>query len=339
MKILVTGGLGFIGSAVVRRLISASDHEVINIDSMGYAATEGSVADVAGDGRYRFDKLDIRDADAVGALFDSVRPDGVIHLAAESHVDRSIDGPRVFMETNVLGTFNLLEAARATGVQRFHHVSTDEVFGELAMDDPPFTETTPYDPRSPYSASKASSDHIVRAWGETFDLAVLITNCSNNYGPFQFPEKLIPLMTIKAMRGEPLPVYGSGSNVRDWLFVDDHARAIIDVFERGTVAETYNVGGSAERTNLDVVHALCEAVDDRLGRSNTASLIEFVTDRPGHDLRYAIDSSKIERELGWTPSVTFEQGLAETVGWYHAHEQWWAPLIERSASIRRGSAG
>ena len=272
----------------------------------------------------------------MGAIFDATQPDGVIHLAAESHVDRSIDGPRVFMETNVLGTFNLLEAARSTGVERFHHVSTDEVFGELNMDDPAFTETTPYDPRSPYSASKASSDHIVRAWGETFDLPVLVTNCSNNYGPYQFPEKLIPLMAIKAMRREPLPVYGTGSNVRDWLFVDDHARAIIDVFERGTIGETYNVGGNAERTNLDVVHALCAAVDERLERDDTASLITFVTDRPGHDLRYAIDSSKIARDLGWTPSVTFEEGLVQTVGWYQDNEAWWGPLIDRDASVRRG---
>jgi len=336
MKILVTGGLGFIGSAVVRRLITETDHQVINVDSMGYAATEGSVGEVSQDPRYRFEKLDIRDADAVGAIFDATQPDGVIHLAAESHVDRSIDGPRVFMETNVLGTFNLLEAARSTGIERFHHVSTDEVFGELNMDDPAFTETTPYDPRSPYSASKASSDHIVRAWGETFDLPVLVTNCSNNYGPYQFPEKLIPLMAIKAMRREPLPVYGTGSNVRDWLFVDDHARAIIDVFERGTIGETYNVGGNAERTNLDVVHALCAAVDERLGRDDTASLITFVTDRPGHDLRYAIDSSKIARELGWTPSVTFEEGLVQTVGWYQDNEAWWGPLIGRDASVRRG---
>ena len=256
MKILVTGGLGFIGSAVVRRLISQTDHEVINLDAMTYAATETSVAAVADDPRYTFVHADIRDSAAISKIFADHKPDAVLHLAAESHVDRSIDGPRDFLETNIMGTFNLLEAARNTEVQRFHHVSTDEVFGSLQLDDASFTETTRYDPKSPYSASKASSDHLVRAWGKTFGVPTVLTNCSNNYGPYQFPEKLIPLVTIRALQGEPLPVYGAGENVRDWLLVDDHARALIAVLENGRDGETYNVGGAAERTNISIVEQL-----------------------------------------------------------------------------------
>ena len=337
MRILVTGGCGFIGSAVVRHLINDTDHEVINVDKMTYAATEGSVASVADNERYRHLELDICDGAAVEAAFVDHQPDAVMHLAAESHVDRSIDGPEQFLQTNIVGTMHLLQAARnlmATradgGVDfRFLHVSTDEVFGALAHDDDPFTETTPYSPRSPYSASKASADHLARAWGETYGLPVLITNCSNNYGPFHFPEKLIPLVTLKAIAEQPLPVYGTGENVRDWLFVEDHATALTTVLFNGEVEQTYLVGGNAERSNLDVVHAICDLVDDRLGVSDAGPrrrLIEFVTDRPGHDLRYAIDSSKLQDELGWRPTVTFEEGLARTVDWYLANEAWWGPI-------------
>ncbi|MEM9465432.1 MAG: dTDP-glucose 4,6-dehydratase [Actinomycetota bacterium] len=337
MRILVTGGCGFIGSAVVRHLIDDTDHEVVNVDKMTYAATLGSVASVADHERYRHLEIDICDAAAVEAAFVDHQPDAVMHLAAESHVDRSIDGPEQFLQTNIVGTMHLLQAARnlmATrsdgGVDfRFLHVSTDEVFGALAHDDDPFTESTPYSPRSPYSASKASADHLARAWGETYGVPVLITNCSNNYGPFHFPEKLIPLVTLKAIAEQPLPVYGTGENVRDWLFVEDHATALTTVLTTGEVGETYLVGGNAERTNLDVVHGICDLVDDRLGVSDAGPrrrLIEFVTDRPGHDLRYAIDSSKLQDELGWRPTVTFEEGLARTIDWYLANEAWWGPI-------------
>ncbi len=339
MRILITGGCGFIGSAVVRHLIENTDHEVVNIDKMTYAATEGSVASVAQDERYRHLRIDICDPVAVDAAFVDHQPDAVMHLAAESHVDRSIDGPEQFLQTNIVGTMHLLQAARnlmATradgGVDfRFLHVSTDEVFGALGHDDAPFTESTPYSPRSPYSASKASADHLVRAWGETYGVPVLITNCSNNYGPFHFPEKLVPLVTLKAIAQQPLPVYGTGENVRDWLFVDDHATALTTVLTTGTVGETYLVGGNAERSNLEVVHAICDLVDDRLGVPDAGPrrrLIEFVTDRPGHDLRYAIDSSRLQDELGWRPTVTFEEGLARTIDWYLANESWWGPIQE-----------
>ena len=337
MRILVTGGCGFIGSAVVRHLIENTDHEVINVDKMTYAATHGSVAAVADDERYRHLEIDICDAAAVEAAFVDHQPDAVMHLAAESHVDRSIDGPEQFLQTNIVGTMHLLQAARNLmsaradgGVDfRFLHVSTDEVFGALAHDDDPFTEATPYSPRSPYSASKASADHLARAWGETYGVPVLITNCSNNYGPYHFPEKLIPLVTLKAIAEQPLPVYGTGENVRDWLFVEDHATALTTVLTTGEVGETYLVGGNAERTNLEVVHAICDLVDDRLGVPEAGPrrrLIEFVTDRPGHDLRYAIDSSKLQDELGWRPTVTFEEGLARTIDWYLANEAWWGPI-------------
>ncbi len=334
MRILVTGGCGFIGSAVVRHLIDATDHEVLNVDKMTYAATEESVADVAASDRYTFAKIDICDGPAVEQVVRDFDPDRVIHLAAESHVDRSIDGPEAFLSTNVLGTMHLLQAVRHTmdgrdGDFRFLHVSTDEVFGALQPNDPPFTESTPYSPRSPYSASKASADHLVRAWGETYGVPTLITNCSNNYGPFHFPEKLIPLVTLKAIAQEPLPVYGTGENVRDWLFVEDHAAALATVAISGEEGETYLVGGNAERTNLEVVEAICDLLDDRLGESPLGPrrrLIEFVTDRPGHDLRYAINSSKLQRELHWRPTVTFEQGLAQTVDWYLENESWWRPI-------------
>jgi len=339
MRVLVTGGCGFIGSAVVRHLINDTDHEVINVDKMTYAATEGSVGEVADNERYRHLKIDICDAAAVEAAFIDYRPDAVMHLAAESHVDRSIDGPEQFLQTNVVGTMHLLQAARnlmATradgGVDfRFLLVSTDEVFGALAHNDEPFTESTPYSPRSPYSASKASADHLARAWAETYGLPVLITNCSNNYGPFHFPEKLIPLVTLKAIAELPLPVYGTGENIRDWLFVEDHATALTTVLTKGAVGETYLVGGNAERTNLEVVQAICDLVDERLGVPEAGGrrrLIEFVTDRPGHDLRYAIDSSKLQAELGWRPTVTFEEGLARTVDWYLANESWWRPIAD-----------
>lgn len=337
MKVLVTGGLGFIGSAVVRRFINETDHSVLNLDKKTYAATEGSVASVSGSDRYEQAIVDITDGPAVSAAIDGFEPDSIVHLAAESHVDRSIDGPGEFVSTNVVGTFELLHSARAFAERsgsldsfRFLHVSTDEVFGALSPTDPAFDESTPYDPRSPYSASKAASDHLVRAWHETYGLNTIITNCSNNYGPFHFPEKLIPLMILKGLAGEPLPVYGKGDNVRDWLFVDDHARAIIRALTHGQPGETYAIGGNAERTNLDVVNTVCDLLDEAvgdLGGSSRRSLVEFVTDRPGHDLRYAIDASKARRELGWEPSITFEEGLARTVRWYLDNEAWWRPLV------------
>jgi len=340
MKVLVTGGRGFIGSAVVRHLINETDHAVINFDKLTYASTAGSVAAVANSDRYSFVQGDICDADVLAGVFAEHAPDAVMHLAAESHVDRSIDGPADFVFTNLVGTFRMLEAARVAGVQRFHHISTDEVFGSLTMGAPAFTESTPYDPRSPYSASKAGSDHLVRAWGETYDLPVLITNCSNNYGPFHFPEKLIPLVTIRALVGEELPVYGKGDNVRDWLHVSDHAAALVTVLEGGRPGETYNVGGNEERTNLQVVHGICDLVDELAGSLRSQelrrSLVSFVADRPGHDLRYAIDQSKISTELGWVPAYSFQDGLRQTVQWYLDNEAWWRPLVVAKASDRRG---
>jgi len=350
MRIAVTGGLGFIGSAVVRHLIEHTDHEVLNVDKGTYAATEGSVAAVSGSDRYRLSPIDIADAGALRAAVTDFGPDAVVHLAAESHVDRSIDGPGEFVATNIVGTYELLQAARAEAARRgilgrfrFVHVSTDEVFGSLGFDDAPFDETSRYDPRSPYSASKAAADHLVRAWHETYGLNTIVTNCSNNYGPFHFPEKLIPLMILKAAAGEPLPVYGRGDNVRDWLHVEDHARAIVTALTAGHPGETYTIGGNAERSNLRVVETICDLLDGELGPlgggRSRRSLIELVADRPGHDLRYAIDSSKARRELGWTPSVGFEEGLARTVRWYLDNEWWWRPLTQgRYDGTRLGRA-
>ena len=341
MKILITGGAGFIGSAVVRQFINETENTVINVDKLTYAGNLESVAEVAGSPRYRFERVDICDAAAVRRLFVQHRPDAVMHLAAESHVDRSIDGPAQFIETNIVGTYTILEAAREywnalAGAEkdafRFHHISTDEVYGTLGADGY-FTEETPYQPNSPYSASKASSDHLVRAWHHTYGLPVVTTNCSNNYGPYHFPEKLIPLVIIKALRGEPLPVYGRGDNVRDWLYVEDHARALRLVLEKGQIGETYNVGGHNERTNLQVVQTICALLDELLPQSPHrphAQLITFVADRPGHDQRYAIDAGKIERELGWRPQESFESGLRKTVEWYLNNREWWQRVLDGS---------
>ncbi|MFC5345608.1 dTDP-glucose 4,6-dehydratase [Brevundimonas staleyi] len=350
MRILVTGGAGFIGSALVRRLIAHSDHEVLVFDKLTYAGLLSSLEPAAGSDRYRFVQADICDSEAVARALGEFRPQVVAHLAAESHVDRSIDGPGAFIETNLVGTFVMLNQAlgywRGLGEAdkaafRFHHISTDEVFGSLG-DEGFFTETTPYDPRSPYSASKAGSDHLVRAWGHTYGLPVLVTNCSNNYGPYHFPEKLIPLIIIRALNGEPLPVYGDGSNVRDWLFVDDHARALQTVFEEGAPGETYNVGGASERKNIEVVRAICAILDQLRPRADGQSYAEqitFVTDRPGHDHRYAIDASRIRDDLGWEPSVTFEEGIARTVAWYLENQGWWQDILDaRHATQRLGVA-
>ena len=349
MKLLVTGGAGFIGSAVIRNVIRATDAEIINVDKLTYAATPEALEDCARCPRYTHIRADIADAAAMRNVFEMHRPDAVMHLAAESHVDRSIDGPAAFIETNVIGTYTLLEVARTywrslsdarAEAFRFHHVSTDEVYGSLGPTDPAFAESTPYAPNSPYSATKAASDHLVRAWGETYGLPVITSNSSNNYGPWQFPEKLIPVMLINAHDDRPLPVYGTGENIRDWLYVEDHARALWLVLTGGRLGETYNVGGNAERTNLEVVQALCDAMDRCLPAAPPhARLIEFVTDRPGHDQRYAIDASKIRDELGWEPTESFETGLARTVEWYIAHEAWWRAIQARNYDGRRLGTG
>ena len=337
MKILVTGGMGFIGSAVVR-LAVARGHEVINLDAMTYAACEANVASVASSNLYTFEQADIRDRAALDAVFATHRPDAVMHLAAESHVDRSIDAPGDFMATNVMGTFHMLEAARAYGGPagfRFHHISTDEVFGSLGPTGT-FTEDTPYAPNSPYSASKAASDHLVRAWHATYGLPVVMTNCSNNYGPYHFPEKLIPVVILNALAGRAIPVYGQGVNVRDWLYVEDHADALLCVLELGRVGRSYNVGGENEARNIDIVQMICGLLDEmRPTGAPHARLITFVADRPGHDLRYAIDPARIRDELGWRPSVTLEEGLRRTVAWYLANEAWWGPLQGRSGVGKR----
>jgi dTDP-glucose 4,6-dehydratase len=338
-RFLITGGAGFIGSAVVRHLIRETDHRVCVVDKLTYAGNLASLAPVANNPRYAFVRADIADADKMKSVFASYRPDVVMHLAAESHVDRSIDGPAAFMQTNIIGTYVLLEAALAhwralpKGAQsdfRFHHISTDEVFGSLDADGS-FTEETAYDPRSPYSASKAASDHLVRSWHHTYGLPVLVTNCSNNYGPYHFPEKLVPLTIINGLEGTKLPVYGTGGNVRDWLYVEDHARALLAVVGAGKVGETYCIGGRSERTNLDVVKSICGLLDElapskTIGRRD--ALITFVTDRPGHDLRYAIDPTRICTQLAWQPRETFESGLRKTVEWYLANRSWWQPIRE-----------
>ena len=335
MKILVTGGAGFIGSAVVR-LAVARGHSVVNLDSLTYAANLENVASAAGSPLYAFERADIRDRAALGRILAAHRPDAIMHLAAESHVDRSIDGPGAFIETNVTGTYNLLEAARAWWTAqgrpegfRFHHISTDEVFGSLG-ETGQFTEDTPYDPRSPYSASKAASDHLVRAWHETYGLPVVLTNCSNNYGPFHFPEKLVPVVILNALHGRPIPVYGDGGNVRDWLYVEDHAAALLLVLEKGRIGRSYNIGGENEARNIDLMRSICGHMDRlRPDAAPHDRLITFVADRPGHDRRYAIDPTRIRTELGWRPSVTVEEGLRRTVEWYLQNEEWWRPLLTR----------
>ena len=345
MKILVTGGAGFIGSAVVRLAVSRG-HEVVNLDALTYAANLENVAPVAQSALYAFEQADIRNRAALDRVFAKHQPDAVMHLAAESHVDRSIDGPGAFIETNVTGTYNLLEAARAywtkqgkPGGFRFHHISTDEVFGSLG-ETGQFTEATPYDPRSPYSASKAASDHLVRAWHETYGLPVVLTNCSNNYGPFHFPEKLVPVVILNALHGRPIPVYGDGANVRDWLYVEDHADALLLCLEKGAVGRSYNIGGENEARNIDLVRTICAHLDEmRPEGAPHDRLITFVTDRPGHDRRYAIDPTRIRTELGWRPSVTVEEGLRRTVAWYLDNESWWRPLLEREGVGRRLGRG
>ena len=333
--ILITGGAGFIGSAVVRLAI-ARGHRVINVDALTYAACLDNVASVADHPNYCFEHCDIRDRSGLDRVFATHRPDIVMHLAAESHVDRSIDGPADFIETNIVGTFHMLEAARTYWIGagkpdtfRFHHISTDEVFGSLGPSGQ-FTETTPYDPRSPYSASKAGSDHLVRAWHETYGLPVLLRNCSNNYGPYHFPEKLIPVIILNALAGKPIPVYGAGENIRDWLYVEDHADALLTVVTAGHIGRSYNIGGENEARNIDIVHKICAILDAKRPTDHPyADLITFVTDRPGHDMRYAIDPTRIRDELGWRPSVTLDQGLEKTVQWYLDNEAWWKPLQSR----------
>ncbi|QFU01734.1 dTDP-glucose 4,6-dehydratase 2 [Halomonas sp. THAF5a] len=370
---LITGGAGFIGSALVRELLENTDHRVVNVDKLTYAGNLESLAGADNDERYCFLQADICDAKAMQQAFDQHRPDVVMHLAAESHVDRSIDGPAAFVQTNLVGTSVLLETARAywtalhesgsakAATFRFHHVSTDEVYGDLEPGDASFSERTPYAPSSPYSASKAGSDHLVRAWQRTFGLPTLITNCSNNYGPYQFPEKLVPLMILNALAGKPLPVYGDGQQVRDWLHVEDHARALIKVATEGRVGETYNIGGHNEKTNLEVVESICDLLQRRVTTSEAVSanvgapfaarkadgkvlnhyreLITLVKDRPGHDRRYAIDASKIARELGWMPAETFESGLAKTVDWYLANREWWQHVQDGSYQGERLGIG
>ena len=349
MKILVTGGAGFIGSAVVRHIIENTRDEVRVVDCLTYAGNLESLAPVAGSERYSFSQTDITDVAAVATQFSEFRPDIVMHMAAESHVDRSIDGPAAFIQTNVIGTFTLLEAARhywsgLGEVQkqafRFHHISTDEVYGDLHGTDDLFTEETPYAPSSPYSASKAGSDHLVRAWNRTYGLPVVVTNCSNNYGPYHFPEKLIPLTILNALAGKPLPVYGNGEQIRDWLYVEDHARALYKVATEGKSGETYNIGGHNERKNIDVVRTICAILDKVVAQkpgniTHFADLITFVTDRPGHDLRYAIDAAKIQRDLGWVPQETFESGIEKTVHWYLNNQTWWQRVLDGSYAGER----
>ena len=346
MRILITGGAGFIGSNLIRHIIETTEHSVLNVDALTYAGNLHSLSDIEDNSRYTFAEVDICDAKQVEKAFQAYQPDWVMHLAAESHVDRSIDGPGAFVQTNVIGTFNLLQSARshyealegdAKAMFRFLHVSTDEVYGSLG-ETGLFTETTPYDPHSPYSASKASSDHLARAWADTYGLPVLITNCSNNYGPFQFPEKLIPVVILKALRGEDIPVYGKGINIRDWLYVEDHADALYTVIFKGKPGETYNIGGYNERKNIDIVELLCELLDELKPRGNRISYreqITFVTDRPGHDLRYAIDASKIKRDLGWTPKQDHSSGFRKTIEWYLDNTAWTQQILDGSYKLER----
>jgi len=349
MKIFVTGGAGFIGSAVIRHIIKNTNNLVINVDNLTYAGNLESLVDIESNGRYIFEQINICDRSELERIFKEHKPDAVMHLAAESHVDRSIDGPADFIETNIVGTYTLLEASRAywntldtdkKAAFRFHHISTDEVYGDLEGPDDLFTEKTPYAPSSPYSASKASSDHLVRAWQRTYGLPTVITNCSNNYGPYHFPEKLIPLVILNALAGKALPVYGDGQQIRDWLFVEDHARALYKVVTEGEVGETYNIGGHNEKTNIDVVQTICELLEELVpnkpeGIDQYRDLISYVTDRPGHDVRYAIDASKIERELNWKPEETFESGIRKTVEWYLDNKQWWSRVLDGSYAGER----
>ncbi|HDY7712346.1 TPA: dTDP-glucose 4,6-dehydratase [Vibrio vulnificus] len=353
MKILVTGGAGFIGSAVIRHIINHTQDSVVNLDKLTYAGNLESLSDVAESSRYVFEQVDICDRAELDRVFAQHKPDAVMHLAAESHVDRSIDGPTAFIETNIVGTYNLLEAARAYWLTleenvkahfRFHHISTDEVYGDLEGTDDLFTETTSYAPSSPYSASKASSDHLVRAWQRTYGFPTLVTNCSNNYGPYHFPEKLIPLMILNALDGKPLPVYGDGMQIRDWLFVEDHARALYKVVTEGEIGETYNIGGHNEKANIEVVKTICDLLEELrpnkpAGVESYESLITYVKDRPGHDVRYAIDATKIAQELNWTPEETFDSGIRKTVEWYLNNLQWWQRVLDGSYSLERLGAG